>query len=300
MKRFLSILFYFLLIFGIGETSAQEVSYGFRVGLNFATFKGPLETDDDGNDLEAFENSTGFHVGADIYVKFTELVGLKTGLIFYQRGGEYRFDGEGHQFLIADDGSRLRAQGNKNIILSVNNSYLDVPITAYYKIGEKQKFEIFGGMQLSFLVASTGSGDLSFNGRSVLGNVPVEFESRLLSHNYFKDDVPNIEDLRDAVGSTPLMVDGKTVSLPEALGAYYEFTEKDKSVFNVFDIGLHGGVAFYLNRGLYISAAVNYGLLDATNKTYDVSRTTTEGDDFIQRDDVDHNLIIQTSVGFSF
>lgn len=277
---------------------AQELSYGFKVGLNFSTIDGPKEMNIDGMEIEDFRNTTGFHVGAEVYIRLTDLFGFRSGLMFYQRGGEYRYDGPGYQFFVTDNGERLLANGTRNMILSVTNSYLDIPITAYYKFGER--FEIFGGAHASFLVGSQGSGDVTFSGVSAGNGTPVDFNSILLEYNFFRDDVPNADELINALGSTPLEVDGKRISLPEQFGAYYEYEEKDGSFYNIFDVGLHGGVAFYLNKGLYISGAVNYGLLDATNETYDYTRTNTDNGEFISRDDIDHNFTIQASLGFSF
>ncbi|MEM9916443.1 MAG: porin family protein [Bacteroidota bacterium] len=296
--RTISTFLILVLIFLAPAVKAQEISYGFRVGLNFTKLDGPLETAADGTEVEEFRFTTGFHVGADVRFAFTDLIGIKTGLTFYQRGGEQRFDGDGFQFFISDSGNRIKATGNRRLILDVTNSYLDIPLTAYYRFGEK--IEVFGGGQISFLVGSVASGDLQFQGQSAITNTEIDLESVLLDYNYFKDGTPNPESLRQANNAIRFEADGNRISVPETITGYYDFGEKDKSIYNILDVGLQAGINFYLNRGLYFGAAINYGLLDATRDTYDVSRVESDDLEYIPRDDKDHHLTLQFSLGFSF
>ncbi|MEO1624130.1 MAG: hypothetical protein AAFV25_03155 [Bacteroidota bacterium] len=162
------------------------------------------------------------------------------------------------------------------------------------------KLEFYAGGQVSFLVGSVGSGDLLFEGRSDLTNTAIDLESVLMDFNYFKDTPPKADDLANAPNATKFEADGQRISVPEALNAYYDFAEKDKSIYNILDVGLQAGVNVFINQGLYVGLGFNYGLLDATRDTYDVSRVNSDGLEYIARDDKDHNMVFTASLGFSF
>ena len=82
--------------------------------------------------------------------------------------------------------------------------------------------------------------------------------------------------------------------------AYYDLDSKEGKPYKVFDAGLSGGAAFFLNGGLYFSATATYGLIDVTNSDLDFSYVDIDGFDFKTRDDKDNNLSFQFSLGFSF
>ena len=58
---------YFLAVLAIctlaTSMSAQEFSFGFRAGLNFSKFVGPAQTDSEGMVLDAYDFTSGFHIG---------------------------------------------------------------------------------------------------------------------------------------------------------------------------------------------------------------------------------------------
>jgi len=291
--------FYCLLVFLFFSLSlqSQEVAYGFKAGLNFSRLDGVSELDSAVNSVEEEEMATGFHVGAEVKFKITELMGFKTGLVFSQRGGRRRFDGDGFQFFIADSGNRVKAEGARRTVVNVTNSYLDVPLTGYALRWER--LEIFAGGQISFLVGSNGTGDFSFDGNSAITNTPILIETQLLTHNYYNDGSPNIEDFQELELFT-IQADGEFITIPEEVTAYYNFGEKDGSIYNILDVGLHAGFSYFFNKGLYTSFTFQYGLLDATRDRYDVSQITSNELQYIERDDVDRNLSLQVSIGFSF
>jgi len=296
MHRNLIVLFCSFLLSSL-SMQAQEFGYGFKVGLNFSTFNAPSEMGVSGNDLETYKYNTGFHVGADFIYKIIDNYGLRAGLMFSQRGGEYIFEGESFQVLVADNGTRVGATGTRRDVLSITNSYIEVPIVAYGRVFEKLEF--FGGVSLNFLVGSEGFGERTFNGRSNITETPVEFTAAL-DFKYFKDDVPTTESFKEFGIPTVVTLDGEEIFIPETMNAYYDYEVKDGSIYNVFDVSALAGIAYYLNRGLFISVTGNFGLLDTTNKTYDISKTEINGLDYVPRNDKDRNFFIQGSVGFSF
>ena len=79
-----------------------------------------------------------------------------------------------------------------------------------------------------------------------------------------------------------------------------DYPEKSGNFYNGFDLGVTGGFSFFLNGGLFIMLSGNYGLVDATNDFYDISRYESDGLEYIPRNDKDYNVSLQASVGFSF
>ena len=183
MNRFFTLL---ILLFAFTQLSlAQEImGYGIRVGLNFNTINGPSEVDDEGNSLEEFNYNTGFHVGGSIIFKFTDLFGVRTGVFFSQRGMKYKYEGPSFQFFKDEiSGDQVKSLGDRKYRLTVSNSYLEIPITAYYKLGER--FEIHGGFLVGFLMSSSAIGEFDYKG-SLPGIPELDFIQNL-DFNYRKD-----------------------------------------------------------------------------------------------------------------
>lgn len=294
MSRFFTLVFIFITC----HLSAQELSYGFEVGLNFSSFNGPSEVDASGSDLEEFKTTNGFHVGGNLRLKFIDRFGMKAEVLFSQKGGKNIYDGEGLQVFNQENGEQVLAAGMRKTIISVTNSYIDVPITAYFR--PVSRIELFAGANVAFLVSSTGIGEFSYSGQTSLGGDQFDFLAEL-DHNYAKDLGRNERTIEDFEEVISFDIDGNEVRFPQSLGAYFmDFdTKGSDDFFNKLDVGLVGGAHFYFNGSLYLGVRVNYGLLDATNNAYDVSRTMSNGTENILRDDKDLNLSLQASLGFS-
>ena len=293
MNRF---LFLFLLL--TGTLSAQELSYGFEVGLNFSSFNGPSEMADDGTNLEMFSSTNGFHVGGNLRLKFVDRFGVKAEILFSQKGGKNIYDGEGIQIFEATDDSKILSEGTRKTIISVTNSYIDIPLVAYFR--PVSRIEIFGGANIGFLINSTGFGEFTYNGRTSLGGDNIDFIAEL-DHNYKRDEARSASTVEDFEEVISFDVDGKEVVFPASLSAYYlDYETKEGNLYNVFDLGLVGGAHFYFNGSLYLGVRLNYGLLDVTNNTYDISFTESNGVEYIPRSDIDRNFSLQASLGFSF
>ena len=282
-----------LAILGCFQLAAQEFSGGFRAGINFATIDGPLEVSDSGSDLEEYKMSTGFHVGATANLKFNDYFGLRAELLYSQKGADYNYNGQSFWILYTEDDQPIYATGDRNTTLSITNSYIDIPFMA---VGRYGRVEISGGASLGFLVSSRGSGELTFSGQTAAGSTVDPF-TVVLDFSYFDDtfrrtDIDDVE-IRD--------IDGKTVKIPKTLTTNFQELEGKQDLFKTIDLGLIGGLAFYLNQGLYVGLRVNYGLSDLTKTEQDPSRKElNEDNNLIFRDDKDHNLTLQASVGFSF
>ena len=282
---------FFVLIYA---TSWSQISSGFKVGLNFSTIRGPLEKDDNGKEVETNSFGTGFHVGAAINYKVTDLFGARLEVLFSQKGTSYSFDGQSYYVLNTELGRQIVTTGNRKIDLAITNAYIDLPLMAYFKLGDK--IEISGGVGLGFLVGSSASGEMTYSGEASNG-APLEIFTTNLDFNYSKDKIGEA-DLTDAIVRT---VNGESTKIPKTAGAYFEYTDEMKgSAFNVIDLSLNAGLSFFINRGLYFGLRLNYGLSDVSNKNFDVSKVKLNGNKFIPLDDKDTNLTIQASIGFSF
>ncbi len=283
----------FLVLLSVCVLQAQEFSGGFRAGLNFTTVNGPSEINAEGRELENFDFSNGFHVGAIGTLKFTDIFGLRAELLYTQKGGVYNYAGESYWLFTPTDGSNaFIATGNRETTLEITNSYIDIPVLG---VARFNKFELSAGMSLGFLVASRAAGELRFSGTSPQGNNIAPFVVAL-DFDYFdgpfrRADIDEVE-MRE--------IDNRPVEIPKSLGAYYQDLEEDENLYNVIDLGFVGGVSYYLNQGLFLGLRLNYGISDITRSNRDISRRTVEGvGEYTFRDDNDQNLNIQISVGFS-
>lgn len=278
------------------KITAQELSYGFRVGLNVSTLLADKE-ELNGTTLENFNTNTGFHVGGGVRVEITELFGIRTEILFTQKGTKQTFDGS--SFLVFRDGdNRILTTGDKTLSLNISNAYLEIPILAYGKITDR--FEVFAGGYFGFLVGSIASGELIYkNGRVPNNNNVIDLLELTLDYNYGKDSPGEIA---NSVADIEVMVGNDNVTIPNTLTAYYALNDDEKNgkPYKVLDAGVSAGAAFFLNGGLYISAIANYGLLDVSNTDMDFSNSVSNGLELITRDDTDKNFSVQVSLGFSF
>jgi hypothetical protein len=273
---------------------AQKLSYGFRAGLSYSKFVGPSEVNADGESLEEYGFASGFHIGFAVNYAVTDLFGFRGELLFSQRGSDYKYEGDSYYFLRRNSpGDEKLVFGKRKTDMGVSMANLEIPLVVYYRFGS---FEVLGGINVGVLMTSTGGGSLDFSdGISPAGNAVDSFVITL-QHNYSKDGARQA-----GISDLPILIDGVIVTTPSNTGAYYDYDVKNKNLYQTFDFGLTGGLAFYLNDGLFIGARVVYGLTDLDRNEYDISRQSLDGNDqYIQRADKNSNLTIQASIGFLF
>ncbi|MEZ4948643.1 MAG: hypothetical protein R2784_04540 [Saprospiraceae bacterium] len=180
--------------------------------------------------------------------------------------------------------------GNRDMSVNISSSYIDVPIMVFARA--TSWLELSVGVVPGFLVYSSGTGELTFTSDR------LATYTQELDYNYYGDEVG------EADFSNPIRVENKNtgnlVDVPSSAGAYYYQKEKDGSYFNFFDLGAMAGISFYLNKGLYLGARYNYGLIDVTNNKNDYSVITLENGEQVLRKDKDTNNGWQFSVGFNF
>jgi hypothetical protein len=276
-------------------TLSAQFSGGFRAGLNFNSFSGDQEMSG-GVTYEDFARNTGFHVGATFAYAFTDLVGVKADLMYSQKGGGILFNGPSYFFLYDNAGtSSTRITGDLTSERDVVNSFIDIPVMGYYRIGP---IELEGGVSAGFLVNSRASGGATFTNNFINGS-QTRFPDDLIfnyDYNYFRDGVGRASIVD--VSRVPLSTG---VNPPAVIGAYYNSVD-DTPVYRRFDFGLVVGASFFLNNGLYLSARYQYGLTDMTRPENDRRIATQPGDPEVEFNtgDKDYHRSIQASVGFRF
>ncbi|HRF41837.1 MAG TPA: hypothetical protein PK198_23745, partial [Saprospiraceae bacterium] len=124
-----------------------------------------------------------------------------------------------------------------------------------------------GGVNPGILIGSRGFGELTYSGRTVLGTTIAPFTMNL-EHQYSKDA------FRGTVGTNVenRVIEGRPVQIPLTAGAYYEGADSSEKLYKTFDLGLIGGLSFYLNKSLFLGGRVHYGLSDVTNTQQDYAR----------------------------
>lgn len=266
--------------------------FGFRAGLSYAKIDGPSELGMNGEKLEINKMTSGFHIGMTLNLKVTDIMGLRAELIYSQRGNDYTYEGPSYFVLGPGTLQSATIMGTRKQTINVANSYIDIPLTAYYKIGY---FEIFGGLNTGVLIGSSAGGEIAFEGTSPNGNPMAPFEIGL-DYNYKKDEAGAGSEATNDVN-----VDGRIYKVPQFIGAYYEFPTKEKSLYETLDFGLTAGIAYFLNDGLFLSVRYLHGLGDMDSNFYDRSLQSLDSNgNLIPRADVNKSKSWQFSVGFSF
>jgi len=281
-----NILFTLLLICFSMSASAQ-VSFGFRTGLNFNTL-----LSDELEEGEVFGTNTGFHIGLAFNRQFTDIWGVRAELVYSQKGGTYAYDGTSSAVFRDRNDRAITHSGLSDIDLSVNNSYVDIPLSGYGRI--TSWLEISAGIVPGFLVSSKGRGDFILDSDALKDVVSLG-----LIHRYFSDrpgESAEIPDLSDEIISVQEAATAKELTIPSKIAAYTFQEEDNGNLYNIFNLDVVAGVSVFVNKGLFIGGRVHYGLLDVSNNNADFSfeNITT------LRSDTDVNLVFQGSVGFNF
>ena len=282
-----------LLLTGLSTLSAQDLAFGFKAGLNFSTFSGPLQEDAQGNTVEDYQVNNGFHLGIGTTLMITDLFGVRSELIYSQRGGRIEYDGPSYYVVTAQSGNRIPIFGNRRQFLDITNSCIDLPVMGVARFG---KLELTAGLNAGVLVASSGAGEIDFRNGTVNGDGNINF---LITLDYdFFGDAGSQGTLNNPYSFS---ADGEEFEIPRSVGAYYEFEENEKRLYTTFDLAAVAGLSFYFNEALYVGGRLNYGLVDITQTELDRSslELDTNGEP-ARRDDFDRNIWIQASIGFNF
>lgn len=271
---------------------AQSFNIGVRAGLNYSTFRGPVEADIN----EDYGMSSGFHFGLNYAQNFSDLFSVRLEVLYVQNGAKKSFGGEGTESFYKipiPNGEDVIERGRLDYDLDISNAYISFPVTAHLNITDK--IEVSAGAYISMLVGPTATGLQTFV--STENDSLIQFRQSL-DFNYNAD----VAGGGQAIGRSPgIKVNGVVVYLPKFAGAYYQFNEKRANAINFLDYGLILGLSYNINRGFYIGLRADIGLADITSNDTDISRSElTENSTYVYRQDKDTHFGIQTSFGFRF
>jgi hypothetical protein len=121
MKKLL--FFTAIILFGFTYVSAQDVDFGAKAGVNFATITG--------DDVDSFSSRTAFHLGFVAEIGITEKFSFQPELLYSAQGSDYSDDFfEG----------------------TVKVDYLNLPLMAKFYVAEG--FSLEAGPQVGFLLSA--------------------------------------------------------------------------------------------------------------------------------------------------
>ena len=288
MKKASIYLIFFL--FSALWVQAQDYHFGIRAGLNYATFRGPFETEV----TESYSLNNGFHFGLVGLVSFNDYFSLGAEILYNQLGTKYNYEGVSYYKFNVGEVDFL--YDNIKLNLDVSNSYINVPLLIH--IQPFKKFEIIAGGYMGFLVSPVAGGRLEF-GNKFYQN---------LEYKYNNDTAGSVPYLATTINVKVPQPDGtdEITQIYKTVGAYYQynadqFNDATGHYYNWFDLGVTGGLQYFFNRSLYGGIRVEYGFLDVTNDRLDRSlKAVDEDGNFVLREDKDTNLNFQVSLGFRF
>ena len=107
MKKLL--IFTVIAIFGFSSINAQNVNFGAKAGVNFATITGDM--------VDSFDSRTAFHVGFVAEIVISETFSFQPELLYSAQGADYSEEG-----FEAFEGT-------------VTLDYLNVPLMAKFYVG---------------------------------------------------------------------------------------------------------------------------------------------------------------------
>lgn len=275
MKYALS-AFFFLAILGLGH--GQGLRFGLKAGMHYGGVDGPLES------IETTEFSTGFNIAITASYPITDVIGLKAELQYLQINSDQFIDGASYLRIRDLEDRPMFVAGFRDQNLAISRSYIYLPVSVYGLFLEK--IELYGGMQVGLLVSQRAAGEVGF---SRVDGGPELFRVGL-DYNYGKDEA-----LQFASAET---VETSTGFVHEQLGAYYEYPSVSGKLFETIDLGVHAGIAYYINPGLYLNARASYGLLDITNNKVDRQYGSWSDDQFDYSSDHDRNVFLELGLGF--
>lgn len=263
---------------------AQEFGFGVKAGLSFSTISGEVA------EGESYSYKSGFHVGPTFTFRVTDNFGFRGEVLYNQMGTSYDYEGTSYFLLRNEDESKF-IRGQKDMSYNSFMSYIDIPVQVYYRFGEV--LEVYGGANLMFLTGGTAGGRLQFNNRNLR---PSDIDVRL----DYSINSDNVGEAADGEGQGYLH-SSTNYTVPDALGAYYEFDEDKGRLWNTLDYGLHAGARIMFNDALYLEGRAYFGFNDVTNNDLDYHQNLPEGQlQPTRSSDDDRNMGFNVSLGFSF
>ncbi|WP_194766449.1 porin family protein [Tamlana sp. I1] len=127
--------------FSMSFVNAQEVKFGVKAGVNFASFSG--------DDVEDLDGLTGFHVGGVAEIMFSDKFSIQPEIIYSAQGAKSEesetFEGETFEY-------KSKAKLD----------YINIPVIAKYYVTEGLSLE--AGPQVGFLASAKGKDEVTIDG----------------------------------------------------------------------------------------------------------------------------------------
>lgn len=140
MKKFLILA---VAILFTGTISAQQVNFGAKAGVNFASIGG--------DETEELDGKTGFHLGLISEILFSEKFAFQPEILYSSQGAKA-------------EGSETFEGVTASYEAKINLDYVNIPLLAKYYVSPN--FNIHVGPQIGFLVKSEGEAEYTFMGES--------------------------------------------------------------------------------------------------------------------------------------
>lgn len=132
MKNLL--IFTVIALFGFVPVNAQDIAFGAKAGVNFASING--------DDVESFDGRTAFHIGFVAEIMISETFSFQPELLYSAQGADYSEEG-----FEAFEGT-------------VKLDYLNIPLMAKYYVSEGFSLEV--GPQIGLLLSATDEYESDF------------------------------------------------------------------------------------------------------------------------------------------
>lgn len=166
----------------IGNVSAQEISIGPRLGLNFAKIKATGQSNASGNSYnDQISNRTGFLGGVSFQRNLFENFFYQLEALYIQQGTS--FDGK---IAFTDPATGIAA--NTEVKSSTAKNYLQVPLLAKFMFGsEKVKFSVSAGPYGAYWLSGKTKQE-------------IDGKEQTVEHKFDTDDSDGYKDKRLDIG----------------------------------------------------------------------------------------------------
>lgn len=131
-----------MLVFGLAISNAQEIKFGAKAGVNFASL---------GGDLKDVDGRTSFHIGAVAEIVISQQFSFQPELVYSSQG--FKVNGTDYTIGVAID-----------VEQTLKLEYINLPLMAKFYVAEQ--FAIEAGPQIGFLVAAKSKIESTSNGTS--------------------------------------------------------------------------------------------------------------------------------------
>lgn len=144
-------LFFVVVLLFAGVVNAQQVNFGAKAGVNFASIGG--------DDTDDMDGKTGFHLGLISEILFSEKFAFQPEILYSSQGAKGEYSEEG-----------VSVEGKLNL------DYINIPLLAKYFV--TPNLNIHAGPQLGFLVGAEEEYTASFGGETESETIDLKDDTK--------------------------------------------------------------------------------------------------------------------------